>query len=218
MLITNKFIFIHIPKTAGTSIISALWSYKLNIDPKIQQERHTTLRQLEPRLDTTSRFTFAFVRNPWDRILSLYSHVIQKGKVIGDKLYYKDIGFNRWVIEELEQMQLTWGSVLTQQGDWISPGVDFIGRFENVEDDFKKVCKKLDLRTHPRHKEQRYWSKLNRKRAERDQRRTLLRKRNTTKHEHYTKVYNDEAKSKVAELFAQDIEMFNHTFEDQENK
>jgi len=234
MLMTNDMIFIHIPKTAGSCITHALKTQKplMMRNIRVGADRHITLKKLTAEIGhkaVASKFTFAFVRNSWDRILSLYCHIIENGH--NNSLWrnnvphYKDIGFNRWVIEELEHAPTYWGAgAITQQSDWISPGVDFVGRFENLEKDFKIVCKKINIKYHrvedtrrfndliPIVGSQRKHSRLQRRRSRTKVRRNTLPPTNMKNHKHYTDVYNDEAKAKVAELFAQDIKMFNHKF------
>lgn len=60
--------FIHIPKTAGTSIYTSLGMTPLpytHVPARI-------LKRLYPE-DYASAYSFAFVRNPWDRMVSTFS-------------------------------------------------------------------------------------------------------------------------------------------------
>src|SRR5215813_14048351 len=79
----HKFIFVHIPKTAGTSIEEALrdetcqllrneWDHTRAPHAPLN---HLTLRELADCHILTpaqlkSYFKFCFVRNPWDRLVS----------------------------------------------------------------------------------------------------------------------------------------------------
>jgi Sulfotransferase family len=88
MLISHeyRFIFIHIGKTGGTSIESALCRH-LGVDfeetkrsPEGQWWKHIWARYMRERVGKRiwdDYFTFAFVRNPYDLILSLYSMYTQ---------------------------------------------------------------------------------------------------------------------------------------------
>ena len=76
MLISKekKFVFIHIPKTAGDSITEALREYCNVVDTN--KYKHLHPRQIRNKYfgDGTWNqfFKFAFVRNPWDRFHSDY--------------------------------------------------------------------------------------------------------------------------------------------------
>ena len=66
--------------------------------------------------------------------------------------------------------------------------VDFIGRFENIEEDFKIITDKLNIKR-------------------------TLKKTNTSKRkEDYRAYYNQETKAKVGIIYKRDIELFNYEF------
>ena len=82
----HRFIFIHIGKTGGTSIELALCRH-LGVDleetrrsPDGEWWKHIWARHLRERVGERTwdgYFTFAFVRNPYDMVLSLYSMYTQ---------------------------------------------------------------------------------------------------------------------------------------------
>lgn len=89
MITDKKIMFIHVPKTGGTSISSRLrsqfewvewWSSaSLKYPPGIAvppsgRSRHEPLFMLEAKNNTTEFFSFAVVRNPYTRTYSLYRH------------------------------------------------------------------------------------------------------------------------------------------------
>src|SRR5689334_15820095 len=82
----RQVVFIHVPKTGGTSIErllglerpECLWSPSpmAGLAPADRTPQHFTWRELRPHLPpglAASGFKFAFVRNPWDRFLSEYA-------------------------------------------------------------------------------------------------------------------------------------------------
>jgi hypothetical protein len=88
----RKFIFVHIPKTGGTSLALALEGRAMKDDiligdtPKAKQRKgrlkaltpagrlwkHATLTDIEGVVDPEDFFVVTLVRNPWDRVVSYY--------------------------------------------------------------------------------------------------------------------------------------------------
>jgi len=105
----KDFVFIHIPKTAGTSIRSGL-----EIGPSGNPVRinHCYGTGHAPAFHTKNSlgkvlwdkcFTFTFVRNPWDRVLSWYYFSIKKDKVSRPALQFmkKFKSFDHWVMSRM---------------------------------------------------------------------------------------------------------------------
>ncbi len=142
-------LFIHVPKTAGVSVQRGLFGRSV--------VQHQTLRQYElvmSRRQLTPLFKFAFVRNPWDRLVSAW-------------LYLREGGFNRWdrghaernlaQFPDFESFVLRRVKRETIENDYwhLRPQVyylrngrgrvelDFIGRFENLAQDFQRVAQLL---------------------------------------------------------------------------
>src|SRR5262245_23839746 len=82
MLISQNppFLFIHIQKTGGTSLERVLRASC----PDVKQlcGRHDHALSASKRLDANYHryFKFAFVRNPWERLVSWYSMIVQYSK------------------------------------------------------------------------------------------------------------------------------------------
>ena len=67
-----KLLFIHLPKTGGESIADALRAYHL------RGVKHRTYREFAAyhgHRKVDDYFVASFVRNPWDQVLSFYSHL-----------------------------------------------------------------------------------------------------------------------------------------------
>ncbi len=66
-------LFVHVPKAAGTAIVSALYGLR-----GVGHYRAVTARNLNPEL-FWSLYRFAVVRNPWERLVSAYRFALQGG-------------------------------------------------------------------------------------------------------------------------------------------
>jgi hypothetical protein len=67
----KKIIFIHIPRTGGTSV-EKYFNFKYEAGWKPKTAQHLTLQEYSEHYDTDNYFKFTIVRNPWDRLMSWY--------------------------------------------------------------------------------------------------------------------------------------------------
>ena len=67
--------FIHIPRTGGTSI-EKFFDFKATDFGNMETAQHHTLREYKKHYNIKKYFTFTFVRNPWERLVSwfIWSH------------------------------------------------------------------------------------------------------------------------------------------------
>lgn len=132
-MISHKYsvIFIHVNKTGGTSVEDAFR------EPNWDHQTPDEYIEMYGKDVWDSYFKFATVRNPWDRMVSLY-HFNTKAH-----------GENRKFPEWLEDAVYNPNKFKGPQLDWITLDgkicVDFICRFETLNLDFQKVCKHLDV-------------------------------------------------------------------------
>ena len=188
----HKFIFTHIPKTGGTSVEHSLKDY---FEPN--QWMHNDL-VYDLKKCSDNYFKFTFVRNPWDLVVSTYHYVwysdVMEWWRVGGRS--KPWSFKKWIKSRHFTRPRGWKKNRCYRGDqlcWISSCdgellVDFIGRFENLEEDFEIVCNKIGIHTQK------------------------LPHVNKSKHKHYTEYYDDETREIVAEKYAKDIECFGYKF------
>lgn len=193
-----KCIFIHIPKTAGISISKTLFG-------NLSGSHHgiTYYNQLFGKRTVEQYFKFAFVRNPWDRLYSAFTFLKKGGITENDARFSLENlsgvnSFEAFVLEWLnpESMLCYWHFVpqhrfLTSKKNRDLIQVDFIGRFEHLEEDFHRVCQQLKM-----------------------PKKNLLhindnRRKNK---DSYTCYYNEQMIQRVAELYRKDIELFEYAF------
>jgi hypothetical protein len=198
----KKIIFLHIPKTAGTSITDTI-SSELK-DEKIitggvkkDWNYHSSISLIENRLETLDNyFIFSFVRNPWDRLFSWFS-------MLKEVLYKeKNPNFKQWLLSDKHEMsdvfftknkKLSFSAQRTPQIDYMldSNGVNrvhFIGKFENIKNDFGIICSLLNIDDFE------------------------LGYNRVSNHIPYRKAYDNEMKEFVAHYHKKDIEAFGYKF------
>src|SRR5215212_1801647 len=79
-----KFIFIHIQKTGGVSISNLLRRY-IPTTTRGRGPRHITARRALRQVENPGDyFNFAFVRNPWDRLVSWYTMIDEARRGVAD--------------------------------------------------------------------------------------------------------------------------------------
>jgi chondroitin 4-sulfotransferase 11 len=187
----HKFVFIHIPKTAGLTVSSAIGLTK----PPEHLNQNLIVENQSNGLDVSEYYKFAFCRNPWDRFLSLYYYCRDGSEMYGNSENSQKNTLDFKMFCRIFQMgffvgnSYVWGIHYKPQIEFINlSDIDFIGRFENLQQDFNVICDKIGI---PQQK---------------------LPHKNKTKHKHYTEYYDDETRQIVAEKFAKDIEYFGYKF------
>lgn len=210
----HQCIFVEIPKTGSTSIRRILgapqvphldiWEIRRLMmsqlsDDKLRTERlragfYSLLPVDQRRRLGLSRFErffkFGFVRNPWDRIVSLYS------RQEGDQSHRAQ-SFTEFVrgIRYSSATCIHPSPHVNQLDRLVDPSghlaVDYIGRFETLERDWRHICGRIGIADLP----------------------LPVTKKNKNKSDHYSSFYTDETRHIVAERFRADIEFFAYEFE-----
>jgi len=185
-MIDGKFIFIHVPKNGGTAVCRALGE-------KSKSETHKPMFAVEKR----NRFAFGFMRNPWDRMVSVYHFLCQKPIKQNDNFNQAEVkamGFKRWLIEsefflgEELKSKRTPPAIQRRPQIWWLEGCDYIGKFERLESEVEYIASHLGIKSAP------------------------LRKVNESIHAHYRDYYDDSTRKFIAEHFSDDIERFRYVF------
>jgi len=189
----NKAIFVHIPKSAGTSIRESLFG---------GGGAHRTIAGfqsvLAPELFAEC-FKFTFVRNPWDRLVSAFFYLKNQNMMSNQRWAKEHLSrfqdFNTFVTQWLTRDNI-WSFVFFRpQYHFIccegrQPAVDFIGYYENLVPDFTVICERIKSS-----------AKLEEK------------NRNSRRGRDYREYYTDETRNLVAEIYAEDIELFGYNFD-----
>ena len=196
----KRFLFVHIPKTAGNSIQSVLRHYSEDEivalrgeqdgierfglrNPKYKIKKHSTLVEYRTALGEArfrDLYKFTCVRNPWDRMVSYYFTPTQDVKDWDRKKFKK-------VVSEA----LSVADYLRLEKDEADPfgNVDYFMRFDNLAEDFRAVCATLGIPPVP------------------------LPRYNRSSREHYSKYYDNNLRELVRKRFALEIERFGYTFD-----
>lgn len=196
----HKCVFVQVPKTASTSIRMLVGHPRhphLNIQQLKMQFVQRTLRDMAASSDKAPEaaekefdayFKFGFVRNPWDRVVSLYER--KEGIQLRERMSFDE--FVRWIKfssdtcihPALHRNQLDWFK--DEKGRVI---VDYIGRFENLEQDWLHISSKTGLPKVLPHQ-----------------------KRNGIDRKNYRSYYDQAAQQIIGETFGEDIEYFGYQF------
>jgi chondroitin 4-sulfotransferase 11 len=187
--------FLHIPKTAGTSITCWLAENAGNSLISEFEGRPAFSKILK---NNKRNFSFTVVRNPWDRVVSVYHFL--KNIILED---YKDSEwaavnqytketfpvFDTWVksLEDLKYSPDMLFTIYTQQVNWIDAPVDKILRFETLSEEFNCIQSEYSCTV---------------------QLPSLF----VSGHTAYTDYYTDETKKIVANIYMQDIDELKYTF------
>ena len=197
--LSKSFLFVHIPKTAGNSIQNILREYSEDeIVVSGGQDgverfevksggrdlvKHSTLEDYYRELgkkQADAMFKFACVRNPWDRLISYYFSPHRR------ETEWSPRRFKKFVERDVAPLQ----EYFTRREDDVgSPfdNVDFVIRFESLNEDFGHVCEQLGI---PR---------------------VELPVRNRSERGSAADYYDSKLAKWVADRFGEEIEYFNYT-------
>lgn len=209
---SRKINFIHIPKAAGSSVGSCL---------NKQIKRTTSDIEFKEKFDTFSKakgfaypnhapaairsqfmgseeyasyFSFAFVRNPFDLVVSLYEYTWQKERDLFKKMnwelsqFQKNIlnnTFTDWVLN-FDTGRLQSSYLFSSSGELL---VTSIGKTESFDKDFIFFSRALGITYEPK-----------------------TAKKNSTVRESYKKYYNSETTAVIENKYQKDLELFGYSF------
>ncbi len=182
-------LFIHVTKTAGTSVARSLFGYL--------PYHYTAVdyRVIYGEKLFNEYFKFAFVRNPWDRLYSSYRYLMAGGWNEQDQqwtqqhiAHYKDFNdfVKNWLTDENIQKHVHfWPQsqfTCDHKGRLL---LDYVGRFETLQTDFAYICQRLNIDA-------------------------TLKSLNRNPGQQYQEVYDPEAHAVAARIYARDIALFDY--------
>lgn len=180
----HRFAFVHVNKTGGTSICEALRPCE---DVQDLVRDHDPARKMVDVLGPAlwdEMFSFAFVRNPWDRMVSSYEYRRQYLAPPG-ALPAADLGFRDWMLgvvaadpRDREWSDQLW-MVTDRTGDII---VSRLYLYDDLADGYADACARIGLDPAP-----------------------PLGRYNETRREAYHYYYDAETDALVRERFARDL-------------
>lgn len=228
-----KCVFVHVPKCAGQSIehvflklLDLGWDARAplllmsNSAPKLGPPRLAHLRASEyvqNKFMTQDQFDgyfkFGFVRNPWDRMVSFYRY-------FGCD---REVDFRAFVLKEFHKDQ--WQGqqwFLRPQVDFLYDEtgellVDFVGRFENLQGDFNRVCERIGLP----HTQLAHINKSNRRDVHRGAEfvnllfklKHIISPINLESFKSYRDYYDEEVRNEVTRIYKRDVDMLGYKFD-----
>ncbi len=157
MLISHKhkFIFIHIQKTAGTSISSALNPLCEESYPSMKHWSAVKIKEKFGSNIWNEYFKFTFIRNPYERLFSWYNMIDKSRGNPGPNIFHSYIqknihSFSSFIMDDknfqgihkLPPQRVSQFKKISENGRVI---VDFIGRYENINEDFSYICEKINI-------------------------------------------------------------------------
>lgn len=205
--LTHKFLFIHVYKVAGTSIVQAFGNKDIRkilgkehprtmdlflrcsgVNPRfVWMHDHALAKDLRSMMRAqtfNSLYKVGFVRNPWDLQLSLYKYNIKYPKLQVAKQDFSS--FERFIMSAADD-EFPMGQqkrfLFDDEGTQL---VDFVGRYENLENDLRKMCRRIGLED------------------------TELGHHNATEHAHWSTYYTREMFDKVRRHAKADIAAFGY--------
>ena len=221
----KKLIFIHIPKCAGTSIekafdhfsnyegrggqdhrtirmiekpllqkelfsssenlIEVLRGYKIGLSPSVNPKTKRTVTSNE----FNEYFKFTIVRNPWSRVYSWYKNILR------DEIHLRNYGADKDMsLNEFIKKYAGTSYPLRSQTYWLKNfkgkiDLDYIGRFEEIDETFNMLRKTLNMND------------------------IIFPHEKRSENLDYRDAYDDESIDLVANIYKDDIDAFNYTFE-----
>ena len=151
---------------------------------------HHIKRSIFPELtkkEYDTFYKFSFVRNTWARVYSWYANIM-KDEVLRKSYNITDPNFSyeQFLSEKINHNTFSQLYFLTDSKGNVP--MDFIGRFEKLQEDFNLVCSNIGIED------------------------PLLPKLLVRNYAHYTENYNEKTKDIIYKLYKEEIDYFNFEY------
>lgn len=208
---SHNFIFVHIAKNGGGSVRTLLspyhagamgprtWLTDMMADLPFRQDPRNVRFRPHPNARWARRkfgaemfdaaFSFAFVRNPWDRAVSRYEFVRQHAKH-GQHRRFQSMSFDRFITDEWFRNLLVSRSQLSEVADRNGKIlVKKIYRFEAMDEAITDICARIGIA-----------------------RPDILPRENKSVRKSYQSYFTPRTKARFDRIYRQDIERFEYSF------
>lgn len=182
----KRFVWFRVAKVGTRTILNHLIKNDIPLDIKEGFNIHYSASMY------ADYFKFAFVRNPWDRLISCWRDKVLNLKhfKFNDVEYEKMQDLNNFVDYASKLNLNKCDPHLRLQATLIDlNSIDYLGRMETFDCDFKKILRKLELPEKEIH-----------------------RKNVTSVKVDYREYYDDQLMKKIAHLYQKDIQIFGYQF------
>lgn len=193
----HRCLFVHIPKCAGLGVTETLFG-------GVHPGRHFTIAHYKlafSKEEFDDFFKFTFVRNPWDRLISAYYYLKDGGRRapvdldLAERIVRPHPSFRDFVLQFVTEENVSDTMHFKPQYEFVCmserglPEVDFIGRFERLEEDFERIRMRLGV-----------------------PKRLASKNRGRSRPDSYRPSYDQEMIDRVARVYRRDIELFRYSF------
>ncbi len=203
---SHQFVFVHVRKAAGTSLRqileqvslpknNQLWNKLLSRNGFPIDYHQYSFRKHDPLITAEKSmpsnkfkqyFKFAFVRNPWDRLVSEFEYIkTQSSHSRHKKLMV--MTFEQYIEYQAKRSAAFQYDALAKKDGTL--GMDYIGRFEQLHDSLAEISGQIKLDC------------------------TQIPHINKLKKAPYQSYYTDQTAEQVAQLWSKDIETFAYQFD-----
>ncbi len=178
----KKFIWFRVAKVGSRTILDVFRQANIELDAEHPYDIYYPINVYQ------GYFKFAFVRNPWDRIVSCWRDKVIRGgrfqSVGGDRTFEDFVDY-----VALNEDLLYGNPHLRLQSRLVDLNhIDYLGRFETYAEDLRAVMKILGIEA------------------------SIKRKNATKRKADYREYYTDRTREKVAKLYERDIKIFGYKF------